>query len=441
MLEFKIIRFDSGHGAPQKKLRRRPGFTLLQLLLAVGILGALAAISLSVFGRSKVGLHRAKCDVHLKQIALALDAFRQERGRLPNNLNELVVNDYIAPQILRCDDDRTYEASKAANPKYNSYEDGYILREPRDSVEMPIVLCYFHEKDGRYGAQAFKGGDTRQFATHLAKLDFGNIRGAVKVERPGEGLLALPNGKGKSLELRGGDRIQTGAGSATVQFEDGSTANIESNSDMSVLQSFTEGQRSGVLYTVVRQFAGRVNYYVNPGSNFDVATPTATAGAIGTRFTIQLVAAASLGDDTTLKGGQIETILTVTEHRVALTTTDRTIEVSDKEPAVIAHDPGNALKERVPRLLGALSSNVTNTVTPQPTATLQPTATPQPTSTPRPTATPQPTATATPKPTNTPKPTATPKPTNTPKPTATPKPKGGEDGDEDEDDEDNQGHG
>ncbi|RYZ84113.1 MAG: hypothetical protein EOP06_18700 [Proteobacteria bacterium] len=330
--------------------RSRSGFTLLQVLVVIGILGILSAISLTVFGRSRLSAHRAACDVHLKQTAIAIQTFRQERGVLPVNLHQLVSNNYLKEETLHCPADGNYDAARSANPNYSSYGDGYVIREPRDSQDLPIVVCSFHEKDGAYGAQAFKSGDTKHFATRTATLPAGEFSGTIAITRTGEGALELPAKGDKPLVLRGGDRIKTGAGSATIYFEDGSTANIEENSEMTVLQSFSQGREEGVLYTLVRQFSGRVNYYVNPGSNFDVATPTATAGALGTKFTIELVPATSLGaGTTTLAGGQLETVLTVTEHSVALTTEERTIEVEDTEPAVAAHDPKNKLKARKPK--------------------------------------------------------------------------------------------
>jgi type II secretory pathway pseudopilin PulG len=339
--------------------KRKQGFTLIQVLITVGILGILSAILIGSFRRASAPARRAECDIHLKEISMALDTFRQEKGHLPSALSELVDDNYIQPQIMRCPSDRTYDESRKANPKYSSYNDSYIIREPRDSNELPVVVCAFHEKDGPFGIQAYKGGYTKQFTAHFATLAEGGYAGAVTVTRPGEGVLSLPGKGAKSLLLRGGDRIKTGAGTATISFEDGSTASIESNTDMSVLQSFTEGQSGGGLYTLVRQFTGRVNYYVNPSahSHFDVVTPTATAGALGTKFTVEVTPASTLGSSgTTLQSGQLETVLTVKEHRVALSTTARTIEVGDTEPATAAHSPKNVSKKRVPRIVSIIKS-------------------------------------------------------------------------------------
>jgi type II secretory pathway pseudopilin PulG len=334
--------------------RRRTGFTLAQIVVAIAILGILSAIIIGTFRRARVPAQRAKCDVQLKELVMALDTFRQERGHLPDNLSELVDNNYIPADTLHCPADLNYYTARKTDPKYTSYSDGYVIREPRDSGELPIVVCPFHEDDGSFGAQGFKGGYTKQFAAEPASLPVGGFSGAVTVTRPGVGVLALPTKAGQPLMLHGGDRIKTGAGSATITFQDGSTAGITANTEMSVLQSFIDGQTSGTLYTLVRQFSGRVNYYVNPSahSHFDVATPTATAGALGTRFTIDVVPASSLASGTTtLAGSQLETVLKVTEHTVALTTSARTIVIKDTDPSTPAHSPLNLFKLRIPRIL------------------------------------------------------------------------------------------
>jgi hypothetical protein len=85
------------------------------------------------------------------------------------------------------------------------------------------------------------------------------------------------------MEVRGGDIIRTGGGgSATIVFADGSSSELRGGSSVTVMQSFRDGRSRAPLYTMVRQKFGDVLYKVIPGSRFDVVTPTATAGALGT---------------------------------------------------------------------------------------------------------------------------------------------------------------
>ncbi len=344
------FRFGSRFEAHSPSRRaRRGGFTLLQILLVVGLIAVLAAVLIGQFGNSRAAMSRVQCDVHLKSIVLALDTYRQETGHLPAKLMDLVTKGYLPLDTLRCPADPELGA-KGSDPTYSSYADFYIQRDPRDDGDLPILVCPFHEKDGMHGAQAYKGGYTKTFAARPAILS--GAAGAVTVTRPGDGVIAIP--ASGQLEVRGGDRIRLGAGNAKLTFADGSEASLGSNSEMSVLESYLEGQTTDSIYTMVRQFAGTITYSVVSGNKFDVATPTATAGALGTVFTIQIVAPTSAVTNSQIADSS-EAVLTVTEHAVAFTCQGRTIEVDDvddsgkKAVPVRSDDPANKTKQHTPR--------------------------------------------------------------------------------------------
>ncbi len=332
----------AGNGAPRR------GFTLLQILLVVGLIAVLSAILVGQFGRGRGAVRRADCDVHLKEIVLAMDTFRQETGTLPANLMDLKTRGYLPLDTLRCPADPDLGA-KGKDAGYSSYADFYVQRDVRDDGDLPIIVCPFHEKDGLHGAQGFKAGYTSTFAARPATLK--SIGGAVTVTRPGDGILAIP--ASGELPVRGGDRIRLGAGTATLLFADGSSATLSDNSEMSVLESYIEGQTSDSIYTLVRQFAGTISYSVVPGNKFDVATPTATAGALGTKFTISLVKALP-SPIVTNTPAPLATVLTVTEHVVAMTCEGRTINVdADSDNSRMrSDDPKNDSKKRSPRKKG-----------------------------------------------------------------------------------------
>lgn len=262
-----VLFFKLGYG-PQRR-----GFTVIQLFLVLGLLGVLAALAFPALTHARDGAQRQKCDVKLKSIALALDAFKQERGTYPASLEELHTNGYLKePEALRCPSDPRKEGS------YNEF---YAIRAPGDSSDMPIVCCPFHEEVGLGGNQARLGRYTTQFATRPATLTGSN---GVQVLHPGED---QPIAGFDGMELHGGDQIMTSAqGAAEITFADTSKVSLGKGAQMTVLQSFIDGQSGARLYTVVRQMAGDITYTVNHGSRFDVATPAATAGARGTQFRI-----------------------------------------------------------------------------------------------------------------------------------------------------------
>ncbi len=279
----------------------RRGFTLFQLLAVMAIIGVLAATSLGAFGNSRLQAQRAQCDVNLKAITMALDAFRQEQGHFPQHLNELISKKYLTDAVmLRCPTD----------PRPNgSYDEYYLQRAARNNGELPILVCPLCVGEGLRGMQAFKGRYTKQFATRPA--EFIAVSSAT-VERPGKNPISARSG----MQLRGGDVIRTtGGGSAIVRFADGSTSTLGSDSEITLLQSFIAGNSHAPLYTLVRQKAGHVAYQVTHGSKFDVATPTATAGALGTAFEIR-------------QAGPDVWLLKVTQSRVMVSGVDGTAVVS-----------------------------------------------------------------------------------------------------------------
>ena len=260
---------------------RRRGFTLVEILVVIAIVSLLAAIGFGAFGRVRESARQAKCDTNMKSLVIALDAFKQEKGHYPVYLRQLVEGKYLSDTSwLHCPDD--------PEPESDGYGDFYIQRSARNDKrfgnvlptigEMPTIVCPFHEKLG-HGFQAFAGMQTHNFATKAAILTSAN---ATSIERPGAGVLNGVDG----MELHGADRIRTG-GTALITFADGSTCQLSAGSDMTVLQSFVTGSET-TLYTLVRQALGDVVYSVHHGSKFDVSTPTATAGALGTEFRIKI---------------------------------------------------------------------------------------------------------------------------------------------------------
>jgi competence protein ComGC len=283
---------------PRLSRPRRSGFTLIQLFVVLGLLGVLAAILFPVMSRGRASAQRQKCDVRLKSIALALDAFKQERGTYPISLQDLTTEGYLKePEALHCPSDPREQGT---------YNDFYAVRAPGDAGEMPVVCCPFHEEDGFGGNQARLGRYTTQFTTRPATLTGSN---GVQILHPGD---EQPTAGYAGMELRGGDKIMTGGqGAAEITFADTSKVSLGAGAEMTVLQSFVDGQSGARLYTIVRQLAGDITYTVNHGSRFDVATPTATAGARGTQF--RIVVTGSAPQETNLM--VIEGKVVFTDHK------------------------------------------------------------------------------------------------------------------------------
>src|SRR5262245_46299640 len=76
-------RNDAGlHGIRTKPIMRR-GFTLLELLVVVAVIGILIALLLPATRSARPAARRAQCTNNLKQIALALRSYEQDHKALP----------------------------------------------------------------------------------------------------------------------------------------------------------------------------------------------------------------------------------------------------------------------------------------------------------------------------------------------------------------------
>lgn len=77
------------------KLRRSGGFTLLELLIVMTIVGILATIAVPSYQKSVIKSRETVLMEDLYQMRHAIDAFFADRNRYPDSLDELVTRKYL----------------------------------------------------------------------------------------------------------------------------------------------------------------------------------------------------------------------------------------------------------------------------------------------------------------------------------------------------------
>jgi type II secretion system protein G len=63
---------------------KRKGFTLVELLVVIGIIGILLAIVIPVYGRAKERARQTQCQSYLHSIAMAIRMYRDDWGAYPS---------------------------------------------------------------------------------------------------------------------------------------------------------------------------------------------------------------------------------------------------------------------------------------------------------------------------------------------------------------------
>lgn len=82
-------------------MRRKTAFTLIELLIVISIIGALAAITYPLLSISSSRTYERQCDSRLQQIGLALNAYAQDNGCFPETLSK--IDRFLQDkELLRC---------------------------------------------------------------------------------------------------------------------------------------------------------------------------------------------------------------------------------------------------------------------------------------------------------------------------------------------------
>lgn len=75
--------------------KKKKGFTLLELLVVLAILAILIAIAIPVYKSQKEKAAITAHNANVRVLETAVESYRQDKGKLPDDINELATGGYI----------------------------------------------------------------------------------------------------------------------------------------------------------------------------------------------------------------------------------------------------------------------------------------------------------------------------------------------------------
>lgn len=272
------------------RYRSPAGYSLIQLVVAIGIVTLLMAAAMKAYSIARSGAVAGACAGKLKMLAMELERYRTDHRVYPALLDDLHPGYVKSEQAFQCPEDPRRTAT---------YSDFYAPRCPSDKGKGRLILaCPFHQDSGK-GVELFLGDAGHERGkTYVAQLQEGGQGVSVlpyDADRPSDAepteprfwtnaVAAVPN-----MDVGPGDWIRVVTGSATLTFKDGSRAQVTAPTEIMVVDAFDlVGSQTGLepFYAVLRLARGQVYNIVTPGSKYEIITPTGTAGARGTEYLV-----------------------------------------------------------------------------------------------------------------------------------------------------------